>query len=122
MKDASTQVQSASAMASPPGSARGESDAFCHVGSGFQAEGFKRAFELAFRTVRDLAPRFSAAHMQLAFVGLLRPPAVHFDVDLAGQFSAQVVHVDAGAAVDQRRILAGEQADSQRLLPNARQV
>ena len=50
--------------------------------------------------------------MQLAFIGVLRSPAVHFDFNLLGQFPAQVIDMDARAAVHQRGIFACEHADS----------
>ena len=42
------------------------------------------------------------ADVQVALVGMLRAPAMHFDFDLPGEFAAQVIDVDAGAAVDLR--------------------
>jgi hypothetical protein len=46
--------------------------------------------------------------MQLALIGMLRPPAVNFNLDLLCQLAAQVIHVDAGSAIDLRRIFACE--------------
>ena len=91
-----------------------------------QAEGFQRALEFSCGTVRNLCPRLRPTHMQPAFIAILRSPAVHFDVDLLRQFTAQIVHMDTRAAVYKRGIFAGKQSDSQgissRSFKSARQV
>jgi hypothetical protein len=40
---------------------------------------------------------------------------MHFDLNLLGQFTAQIINVDAGAAIDLGRVFARKQADSQRI-------
>ena len=55
-------------------------------------------------------PWLRAAHVQFALVRVLRTPAMHLDLDLLGQFAAQVIHVDARAAVHLRRIFACKQS------------
>ena len=77
-----------------------------------QAEGLERAFELAFGAVGDFGPGLRAAHVQVALVGMLRPPAMHFDFDLSGEFAAQIIDVDSSAPVDLRGEFSREQADS----------
>ncbi len=73
-----------------------------------QAKGLESSLELGFGSVGDFGPGFRAADVQVAVVGVLRPPTVDFDLDLPGQFTAQVIDVDTGAAVDLRGKLAGE--------------
>ena len=74
-----------------------------------EAEGLESALELARRAVGDLVPGLLAAHVQVALVGVLLAPAMDFDVDLLGQLAAQVIDVDAGAAVDVRRKFLGKE-------------
>ena len=52
------------------------------------------------------------AHAQVALVRVLRPPAVHLDLDRLGQLAAQIIDVDAGAAVHKWRVFACKQPDS----------
>ncbi len=73
-----------------------------------QAEGFQRSLELALSPVGNLGPRLGSAHMQIALVGLLRPPAVHLNLDLLGHLAAQVLDVDSRSSINLRRVLARE--------------
>ena len=80
-----------------------------------QGEGFQRSFEFLFRALGNFVPRFLAAHMQVAFIGMLVAPAMHFHRDLARQFAAQILHVNSGSAIDMRRIFPCKESYSQYL-------
>src|SRR5208282_883691 len=73
-----------------------------------EAEGFERALEFALGTVGDLGPGFGAADVEVPVVGMLRSPAMHFHFDLAGEFAAQIIHVNSGAPIDQWGIFPRE--------------
>ena len=82
-----------------------------------EAEGFECALELASGAVGDLVPGLLAADVKAAKVFVLFAPAVDLDVDLFGEFAAQVIDVDAGATVDVRRKLLGKEGCSHDFLP-----
>ena len=65
-----------------------------------EAEGFECTLELASGAVGDLVPGLLAADVEAANVGVLLAPAVDFHFDLFGELAAQVIDVDAGAAVE----------------------
>ncbi len=79
-----------------------------------QAHGFESSFELLLRAFADEPPGLGAAHVQVAMVGSLIAPAVHFHFDLLRQFAAQVFHMHTGSAVDIGRVFARHQAHSHR--------
>src|SRR6185312_5530700 len=70
-----------------------------------QTERFKRAFEFLLRAVRDFAPGLGAAHVKVSVIGVLIAPAVYFYLDLLREFAAQIVDMNACAAVYIRRVL-----------------
>ena len=82
-----------------------------------QRESFQRALEFLFRALGNFAPGLLAAHMQVALVGMLLPPAVNFDGNLARQLAAQILHVHSGPAIDVRRVFPREESYSQCFLP-----
>jgi len=49
-----------------------------------EAQGFEGSLELAFGAVGDLGPGLGAADVEIAVVRVLRTPAMHLDLDLAG--------------------------------------
>ena len=73
-----------------------------------EAEGLKRALELALGVVGDLGPRFFAADVEGPRVGVLLAPAMDFDFDFTSEFAAEVIDVDSGAAVDLGWVFACE--------------
>jgi hypothetical protein len=74
-----------------------------------EAEGFERALELAGGAMGDLVPGLLAAHVEAAQVRVLLAPAVDLDVDRLRELATEVVDVNAGAAVDVRRVFLGEE-------------
>jgi hypothetical protein len=76
--------------------------------SQIQTERFKRAFEFTLRAASDLAPGLGAAHVKISVVGTLIAPAMDLYFNLLRQFAAQVIHVNACAAIDVWRVLAGK--------------
>ena len=79
-------------------------------------EGIERAGKARVGVLLGLGPARIAAHRERRGVAPLLAEAAHLDRDPPGQRPAQVFDVDAGAAVDVRRILVGEQ----RRLPDLR--
>jgi hypothetical protein len=57
--------------------------------------------------------------MEVALIGMLLPPTVDFDLNLARQLAAQILHVNPGTAVDVRRVFPCEESNSQCYLPRA---
>jgi hypothetical protein len=73
-----------------------------------EAESLQGPLELAFGPVGNLAPGFCAADVQVAVVGMLRPPAVHFYLDILGQLAAQIIHMDSSPPIHMRGVFACE--------------
>src|SRR5580658_3491481 len=82
-----------------------------HLGQ-VQRESFQRALELLFRALGNFAPGLLAAHMQVALVAMLAPPAMNLDGNLACQLAAKVLHVHSGPAIDVRRVFPREESYS----------
>ena len=51
--------------------------------------------------------------MKVALIGILLAPAVHFHLNLARQFAAQILHVYAGPAIDVRWVFPSKESNSQ---------
>src|SRR5882757_10686493 len=85
-----------------------------------EAEGFECALELAGGAMGDLVPGLLSAYVEAAEVCVLFAPAVDLDVDRLGELAAQIVDVNAGAAVDVRRVFLGEERCAQGLLLTGR--
>jgi hypothetical protein len=56
--------------------------------------------------------------VEAANVRVLLAPAVDFDVDLFGELAAEIVDVDAGAAIDVWRKFLGEERCTHLLSPD----
>ena len=82
-----------------------------------QAQGLQRNLELLLGALADQRPRLRAVHVQVALVGSLIAPAMHFHFDLLRQLAAQVFHMHAGPAVDIGRVFARHQAHSHSSTP-----
>jgi hypothetical protein len=88
-----------------------------------EGEGFESAFELGGCAVGDGGPRVLEVDLEVedlvgvavvgfgvVGVGGSVSPSVDFDFDEAGEFSGEVLDVDAGSSVDVRGILASHEA------------
>ena len=82
---------------------------FLHGGE-VEGEGVDGGFEFLGGVGGDGGWGFVAAHDKVAVGGFLGAPAVDFDFDFAGEFAREVFDVDACAAVDVWRVLAGHEA------------
>src|SRR5262249_1561296 len=77
-----------------------------------KAESLQSAFEFAFGAIGNLLPRLRTADMQIGAVEILGAPAVHLDLNLPGQFAAQVIDMHTRPSIDMGWILPCEEANS----------
>src|SRR3984957_13358842 len=78
-----------------------------------ETQRFERCLVFRIRTLSDPRPGLCATNMQLAIVKELFAPAMNLDVDLLGQFAAQVFNVNSSSAINIGRVLACHQTNSQ---------
>src|SRR5882757_2124486 len=74
-----------------------------------EGKGVDGGLELFLGVVRDLRGRFEPADMEIAFVLVLRAPAVNLDLDLFCELAAQIFDVDSSSAIDVGWVLTGHQ-------------